>query len=232
MERVRAAVAAAVSACIAGPALAGGAQSSSSFNWSGFYVGGQIGYNWADADHRFRFPGDGQVYSTSNKLDGVVGGAYAGMNWQSPGRFVFGVEADIIFRDQADQAPLYVNGAPYSPGFNGFAQVDWSVGVRGRIGYAVDRFLPYITVGGASERVKYGYTWNNGVSGNKGRDTMFGLTLGAGIEYAVTNNFIARIDYRYSDFDGKTLIIGDDATSTSKMDLDSHDLLFGVAYKF
>ncbi len=200
-----------------------------SFNWSGFYVGAQVGQSWATADTAFVWPFNGRTYSTSNELDRVIGGAYAGMNVQTPSNFVFGIEADVTFGDAADRdSPYYENGVLY-PGVTGFASSDWSVGGRTRIGYAMDRFMPYVAVGVAAGNVKVGYLQP---LDNHGHDTMLGITLGAGLEYALTRNMIARFDYKYADFNGKTTIVGNNPPTPTKIDLDRHDLMFGLAYKF
>lgn len=201
----------------------------SPFNWSGFYAGAQVGQSWTTADHASRWL-TGDVYSTSNELNRVIGGAYAGMNMQTERRLVFGVEGGVRFGDVSDRGgEYYENGIPTGVPA-GYAHAEWSVGARARIGYAVNRFLPYIAVGFAVERVRVGYevSW----ASNYGRDTMIGLSLGGGLEYALTGNVIARLDYRYADFGGRTLLVGGNWTTLANIDLDRHDLMFGLAYKF
>ena len=62
-------------------------------------------------------------------------------------------------------------------------------------------------------------------------ETLTGWTVGGGVEYAFTDNLIGRVEYRYTDFG--------DAQSTipllpgnAKVDLDSHTVRLGIAYKF
>src|SRR5665213_2714081 len=56
------------------------------YNWSGFYVGGNIGYSWGRSSDTSNFTnGAGTTLSTSigsTNLDGIVGGGQAGYNWQ------------------------------------------------------------------------------------------------------------------------------------------------------
>lgn len=232
MRKMSAAAAAAVVAvCLGGAALAGDS-AQSGFNWSGFYAGGQIGYSWTTADHDARWS-KSETYNMSNKIDGLAGGLYAGINFHQPRNVVLGIEADVTWRDQPDRAKeIYAYG--YPTGGTSHAEVDWSVGVRGRIGYAIDRVLPYLAVGVAAQNGRFGYGWD--VSGNKdgnfSRDTLVGLTLGAGVDYAIRDNLIARIDYRYGTFDKKTVYVGGNPDAPAKIDMDTHDLFFGVAYKF
>jgi outer membrane immunogenic protein len=68
-------------------------------NWSGFYVGGNLGYGWGNGNTDVSFlpsPADFGVNNTTLgvRSTGVVGGAQAGYNWQM-GSLVTGVEADI-----------------------------------------------------------------------------------------------------------------------------------------
>lgn len=63
------------------------------YNWSGFYVGGNFGGSFGHASTDWTISG-APFGSTSQKMDGVLGGLQAGYNLQS-GAFVFGLETDI-----------------------------------------------------------------------------------------------------------------------------------------
>lgn len=116
--------------------------------------------------------------------------------------------------------------------------VDWQAGVRGRIGVALDRTLPYIAGGLAVAQFNYAYTsfaLNQTASTTtlpdetSFKDTYLGWTLGAGIEQAMTDNLILRAEYRYSDFGSKTF---DTPAGQHRIDLTSKEWKIGVAYKF
>jgi outer membrane immunogenic protein len=75
------------------------AQPTSPLNWTGFYIGGNIGYSWGRSASTISFSDatSGAVLSSSNanfNLDGVIGGGQIGYNWQAR-NWVFGIEADI-----------------------------------------------------------------------------------------------------------------------------------------
>lgn len=72
-------------------------------------------------------------------------------------------------------------------------KVPWFATVRGRIGYAFDRFLPYVTGGAAIGEVKM----DTGAGTDK--DTRVGWTLGAGVEWAFLANWSAKLEYLYAD---------------------------------
>jgi outer membrane immunogenic protein len=68
------------------------------YNWTGFYLGGNLGYSWGRSSDTSTFTnGAGTLLSTSigrSNLDGVVGGGQAGYNWQMQS-WVWGLEGDI-----------------------------------------------------------------------------------------------------------------------------------------
>src|ERR1700752_1739888 len=75
------------------------------YNWTGFYIGGNVGYGWARATVT-----DG-VDSISEDLKGVIGGGLVGFNWQS-GMFVGGIEADYQWSDQKISQTGLILGIP------------------------------------------------------------------------------------------------------------------------
>lgn len=93
-------------------------------NWSGFYVGGNLGYGWGDENTDFSFlPGpasfDLNNGSVGARSTGVIGGAQAGYNWQI-GSLVTGLEADIQgtgIKGSASAAPTLLGiGLPNTNG--------------------------------------------------------------------------------------------------------------------
>ena len=70
------------------------------WNWTGFYVGGNLGYSFGNATTSWTVGGL-PLGSTSAAMDGVLGGAQAGYNWQS-GSWV--LASRPIFRGLASRA--------------------------------------------------------------------------------------------------------------------------------
>jgi outer membrane immunogenic protein len=154
------------------------------YNWTGFYIGGNVGYGWARATVDASF--GGLTGSASEDLSGLIGGGLVGFNWQS-GMFVGGIEADYQWSDQKNSQTIL--GVTFTDRITSFATV------RGRAGVAIDNVYVYGTGGYAhfefkSEASAGGFSVSE--TTNQG-----GWTVGAGIDVAVVGNLIARAEYLY-----------------------------------
>ncbi len=175
------------------------------FTWTGFYVGANAGYGWGNVN--------ANGFANVGDLDGFVGGGQIGYNYQM-GPFVLGLEADL-------------QGADLSSGNNlGLLNVktDYFGTVRARVGVAFDRFMPYITGGWAYGNVK---TSIPGIGFSSDRSHTGGYAVGAGLEYAVTNNIIAGVEYLYVDL-GEKNILG----ANTKVGTDFSVVRARLSYKF
>jgi outer membrane immunogenic protein len=172
------------------------------FSWTGFYVGGLVGYEWADVDTDVA--GDFET-------DNFLGGVFTGYNFDMGNGLVLGVEGDVTYHDQSAES----GGVEFG--------TDWNGTLRGRIGYAMDRFMVYGTGGLAVANAEA----DDGVVSDS--QTAVGWTAGAGVETAFTNNVFGRVEYRYTD-------LGSDEFSLSGGDVDadlsSHGVMVGVGVKF
>jgi outer membrane immunogenic protein len=191
------------------------------YSWTGWYVGGNVGYSWGSASNDFAFSqssknsGNLPPFWTFNgsereHLDGVIGGGQAGYNWQT-GTFLYGIETDI--QGSAEKHTGNFNGILLDPGVgvgnNPFTvtetnRIDWFGTVRGRIGLTNDHWLFYATGGLAYGRVESSgifqpagpanspFVWNNSA-------TKVGWTIGAGVENVFFGNWSWRVEYLYMD---------------------------------
>ncbi len=104
--------------------------------------------------------------------------------------------------------------------------------MRARLGVAFDRALVYVTGGLAYGDVSYQADFLNqgGALQFAGRssDLEIGYALGAGVEYAFTNNLTARVEYRYTNFEEGISFEG----TSADVDLDQHAIRAGVSFKF
>ena len=195
----------------------------STYNWSGAYLGAQVGYGWGDG--LYMSPLDGQ--SALPEPDGVFGGLHAGYNFQLNNSVVLGFEGDFNWHDADDLAPF----GPVVFTDTRF-DLEWSGSIRGRLGYAIDRFLPYLTGGVAFGHLTHDVALiaDPRVPAESFEDTMIGWTAGAGLEYALTDKLTSRLEYRYTDF-GSDDYVGAVAFPHT-VEFQTHDVRIGVSYKF
>ncbi|WP_173932706.1 outer membrane protein [Chelativorans sp. Marseille-P2723] len=201
---------------------------STSYSWSGVYMGLEAGYSWGKSDNSFVPDTNGDTYMVKLDPDGWIGSLYAGYNHHMENNAVIGIEADFTLSEMSSKGIVgTINSIPLED-YEWRSDLDWAVSARARVGYAFDRFLPFITAGYAG--AKYEVKETMGLSSFKHFGTYDGWTVGAGIEYAATDNIIVRGQYRYTDFGDIDLL--EDFFVASTIDLKSHDLRVGAALKF
>jgi len=159
------------------------------YSWTGFYVGANLGYGWGSGSGTIT--NLGATGPVSGSGHGIFGGGQAGYNWQT-GSFVLGVEADI----QASGQKGTVTGSAGANTFTGSASVPWFGTVRGRLGYAFDRTMLYITGGGFFGEAKV--TGTSSITGPfSASKTYETYTIGGGVETALWNRWTAKLEYLY-----------------------------------
>ncbi len=194
------------------------------WTWTGFYVGGTIGYGWgkSSTDTVFSDPTTaGQLFATngSRKLEGAIGGAQGGYNWVA-GNMLAGVEADLNYSGQRARMRAACPGEVCNPALVGVAsdpsvlalsdqgqKLEWFATLRGRLGAAVTPgALAYVTGGLAvGEIMTSGTVFGFDGDGNpvntivSSHNTKAGWTVGGGIEGRLAGNWTARLEYLYLD---------------------------------
>jgi opacity protein-like surface antigen/outer membrane receptor protein involved in Fe transport len=154
------------------------------YNWSGFYLGLNAG--GVSATNTVTASGGG---SASVKEPGFLGGAQVGANYQT-GPVVWGVEADYDASTQNKSLPAGVLTGSTS-------QTPWFATLRGRFGIAFDRHLVYATAGAGASELR---SIANIPTGTTNTTVTYGTwTAGAGLEYGITDNLSARVEYLYLD---------------------------------
>ena len=127
---------------------------------------------------------------------GFVGGAQAGYNYQF-GMFVAGVETDLQYAAVGNKGASY-GTTYYSGDSDGFFGT-----IRARAGVAFDRALVYGTGGFAYGDIGGNSGYDPVLGYHSGDEINWGWTLGGGVEYAITNNFTAKVEGLYVDLDTK-----------------------------
>ena len=193
----------------------------SPYDWSGVYIGGQIGYAFGNADHTF----SNATPSDNSKPDGVLGGVHAGYLFQQD-MIVFGIEADLEGTGVKGTFQNATGGTS-----SGSTDIDLQGSVRARLGYAMDRVLPYITGGIAIADVDYRGGPVGGPCCGYSK-TAVGWTIGSGVQYAFTDMISGRIEYRYTDFGKKSGGLSPTfPTVTMPVDLETHAIRVGISVK-
>jgi outer membrane immunogenic protein len=200
-----------------------------SFSWTGFYVGGEIGWMGTNPEYTAGavLLGTPFVVSAATGKDGVSYGVLAGYNYQT-GNVVLGIEGDFEGWTVGKIRYTAITGDFLT------AHSKWGGSVRGRLGYAVDRVLLYISGGVAFVSTETSIP-TTGISIG-GDDTRVGWTVGAGLDYALTNNWFTGFEYRYSQFQSKSFIypipVLNLGTIGLKQDLSNNQVMARIGYKF
>jgi outer membrane immunogenic protein len=153
------------------------------YDWTGFYLGANGG--WAEGDSRFNFEGAGlgrDRFDTS----GFLAGGTAGYNVQL-GHIVFGLEGDVDWSNVNGSSNCALSTLSCQ------TQNNWLGTARGRIGVAFDRVLPYVTGGLAVGDISA----NTGAG--SASTTNAGWTVGGGLEYGISKNWSAKMEYLHVD---------------------------------
>ena len=112
-------------------------------------------------------------------------------------------------------------------------KLDWFGTVRSRVGWASDRWLPYLTGGWAYGHGSISGTSTGGVASTfSGSKTYSGWTIGGGLEYAYNNHWSTKVEYLYIDFGNGPTVPVTAALNVVSGKLTDNILRVGVNYKF
>lgn len=148
-------------------------------DWSGLYLGGHAGYVFGDVD------ADGD----DADIEGFLGGALVGFNIQSDD-LVFGLEGDFGIGD--------VDGEDFNAADLSY-EMKLNAHIRGRLGMDMDMVMPFIAAGLAA--AKFEVTEQGAISGDD--KTLWGFTIGAGVDVKPSENLVIRAEYLYDDYGSK-----------------------------
>lgn len=193
--------------------------------WNGFYIGAHGGYGFGSSrlvDPSFAFAQDRFTMDTK----GALAGAQVGGNWQFD-NIVVGAELDLSWASIKGNRPV----DPANPILSGLSVSYQALATgTGRIGYAFDNALVYAKGGVAWANIAYqalvGTTAPLDVNHQR-----TGLTGGVGLEYALTRNLSARLEYDYLYF-GPASIALTTRISPQNVDHELHLVKLGVNYRF
>jgi outer membrane immunogenic protein len=231
---------------------------SSNFNWTGFYVGVQVGYARSQSDYSLKLGGEWELFPDEAEdiedeadhefdEDGFGLGGCAGYNYEFQNHVVIGL--GIAGRKYWNLSNTFETG-DFPTGQLGDFDV-WSsfkttglVTLGPKIGYAVGRVLPYVSGGlafgelDASQKI-FSNQFGGFREGEKASEMRLGWNAAAGVQYAFTNNWSVRVEYSYSDlgtfkYPGKSepAVSFRDFTTWHMATLTEHAGNFGIVYTF
>ncbi|MDX6805302.1 outer membrane protein [Terrihabitans rhizophilus] len=241
------------------PAYTPEAAVAAAHDWTGFYAGVNVGYGSGDIGTTdstvtttgplvgipaeslpdgTTFPGD----DSSADIEGVIGGGQIGYNHQV-GSLVFGIEGTIQGAELETSSAFL--GSEAGPFYETEAALDFYGTVVGRVGFAFDRVLVYangglaigqgsasLSITGGTEEDPTGPTFSDDQE-----ETFFGYAVGAGVEFAMFDNWSVKAEYQYLDFGDETFdfefpATGDGSSATSTGEIDLHTVKVGLNYHF
>ncbi len=224
------------------------------YDWTGFYLGGHVGYafggsNWSSTQTGGAAPAVNGSFDFSNGYNFSTGnGSYflgfqAGYDYMTASRWLFGIQTDISF-------PSFVGGnrtfsSVPTGTVNDLERVEFSGNVLGRVGYAPNfgssHWLFYATGGLAFSYDQFtrtqlagvpaGGTAVPGVIENVFMAPRAGGAAGAGVEVALAAHWTAQLQYLFTDY-GNTAVTFPAGAQRFTSDLTLHELTFGLNYRF
>jgi len=188
------------------------------FSWTGCYVGGNIGYGWGretvSISNLGQTTGVPELAGVSlgpvtGNTNGFLGGGQVGCNYQFAPNWVVGIEGDGEATNiQGDVTQSFSFVSPIGPTTvtgTAHAKTNWIASATGRLGWTWDRVMLYAKGGVAWASDKYSAdlpAFNEHIETSVTRP---GWIVGGGLEWAFLNNWSAKVEYDYYNFNTRNL---------------------------
>ncbi len=205
------------------------------YDWTGFYVGGHIGYAWGNSNWAATGAGGNgsgslnfsQGFDSFNEAGSWNEGVQLGYNAMLANRAVLGVEADFTFPAYQDLDGISTGGAAtFAGGNNSYSDTLVASGtVRGRIGYAPGDWLFYATGGFAWTSDQF--TLNSASSIIQ----RVGWAAGAGTEFPISGHWTGKVEYLFTDYGYSTVNFSSLGERTHS-NLSLEEVRVGLNYQF
>jgi opacity protein-like surface antigen len=216
------------------------ATSPASYNWTGVYVGGQVGGGWGQTGWNSATGSFGSnatnMFAGEGTANGFAVGAQVSANYQI-GAWVTGVEADANWADLDGNAKCATSEktSEGNIGFTCHTRIDALGTLTGRLGLTFGNLLVYGKGGAAwdSER----HQASSGASGPttlvfSGDDTRWGWTVGLGLEYAFTPAWTGKVEYDYLNFANKAVAFNDGLGNSSSVGLSQNVNIVKMGFNY
>jgi len=177
------------------------------YNWTGCYIGGQIGGQWGRWTADVNYPTVPPIVASRDfSGDGrFIYGGQIGCNFQPAGSaFVLGLEGDLVGVSRSDfGGEIFRFTVPATDHFNASGRFGTQGSLRARLGFAFDRMLIYVAGGATWADVSATHSIirdGDGSATFSSSTTRSGWNIGVGGEYLIVNNFTIGLEYRYTDY--------------------------------
>ena len=200
-------------------------------NWAGPYAGINTGYTWVHDKSEGSYYCKGGCSPLSNNANGASVGIDLGYNLALQNNFLVGIEAEFKSYDANKEGNVTDIYGYVIQKINSSLEKKFSF--LGKIGYLVnDKTLAYVKGGWANAQIKRDYT-NDALPAvvESHKSWQDGWTLGIGSEYNFYQNLTAKLEYRYTDLESKS-IYASNYSSTQTQNTRQNELNVGVAYHF
>jgi high affinity Mn2+ porin len=193
------------------------------YDWTGFYVGGHVGYgNGTFGPNTNALLNYGVAFPAS--ITGLTGGFQGGYRTQFANHVVLGVEGEVTFADAIDTTKT--RPTPFNTAFEAYGSA------RLTAGYSIGAWLPYVTAGLAWARTNITLNDGDGVTPIVERHHVhLGWTAGAGVEVAVGGPWSARLQYDYVDLETRNFNVETAPGGTLNVTPRFHEVKAGLNYK-
>ena len=197
---------------------------------SGFYFGGHMGYLFGNSTATLADPIGVQSAGGTTPYGTFYGGVHAGYEHHFASRLMLGLELDMSFANYSDLA----NVLSYRATGTGTAneQLEYLASLRGRAGYDMGSWTPFVTGGIAWASTRYSRTdLTTGNEDASPSNIRVGWTVGGGLDYHLDPRWTTRLEYLYTNLGLGGLLFGS-APARYDSQYDLHQFRVGLNYKF
>jgi high affinity Mn2+ porin len=196
-----------------------------SFDWSGFYTGGHVGYSRGSTNSALSDPLSPDGRSTFGSL---YGGLQVGYNHVFPSGFLVGIEGDVSFPEFFEDGAIMRRPTTLDSEIT--HQVDYVATLRARFGYVFGNTMVYGTGGFATALTRYLEVPGPVIPQDKILRQHVGWSAGAGAEFALSPEWTARVEYLYDRFNNTSVVFPSGTAVASDFDL--HSVRLGLNHFF
>jgi len=213
------------------PVSPSGAQTDDSRRGGGsFYAGAHVGFMFGNASATLSDPIGIGSQSATTPYSALFGGVQAGWQYVFASRLMLGIEADLSFPNYEESSKVL----SYRATPTGYAseEYEWLASLRGRAGYDIGSWTPFLTGGLAWMSARYSRVdLTTGNEDANPSNIRVGWTAGAGLDWRLDSRWSARAEYLFTSFNPSGFVFGS-FPSRYDTQYDLHRVRFGLNYSF